>query len=234
MQPGAIDLLVALAVGGCLTGLGVWIKSFLSGHAERTGQNVATLRDIDRVERRLEALQAEFSATVSKAVAAYGHRFEAEMRIYRELWDQVLQLHDAADAIWYEGLSRAASAEAYSLFRDRLEHLHREIRSVRPFFPQEMAAALLVAQLPVRKFAAEISNLNYSSAEEVRTLVSARLPELWKALGGLEDAIRTRLWSEDARLDRMISGSDQASTDGAAMMAQRTEIRRAASESTGA
>ncbi len=188
-------------------------EGLASGYGGKKGANLATVQDIDRVTRRLEAVQAEFSSAVQKAVAAHGHLFQLEVSIYRELWDAYLELEKAASTVWYDGVARNASAAAYREFGNKVGELRDHIRRLSPFFPQEMHVPLLKAQLPIRLVAVELADKDYSRTEEIKTYLDENLPRVWDALSELESAIRGRLWAWEAALQRLV-GAGEAGAPG--------------------
>lgn len=200
---------MTFALGVLVTAIGLvvveWARAYVGGHGRSKGANRATVEDIDRVTRKLEAAQAEFSSAASRAVQAHSQLFQLEVSIYRDLWEAYLALEEAASSVWYERISRNGSANAYEEFTRLLQDLHGKIRRHQPFFPMEMRAPLLKAELPVRRLAVELSKIDYSDEVAFRQFLSDRMPAVGEGLHELEAAIRERLWEGDAALAKLLS-----------------------------
>jgi hypothetical protein len=203
---GALGALIILALFG--------VQQWVGGYTHTKGVNQATVEGLDEVGRKVEALQSQFRLAVEKAVTSHGQRLAVEIEIYREAWDLLLDLEEAADQVWYDGIRKRTSADAYRSFQEDLKQVQRRIKSFRPFFPKQMQGALMTAELHVRKVAAEMTALDFKDSEAVKSYLSANLPEVWAAFRELEDSIRRRLWDSEDELQELLgpNGGDDASS----------------------
>jgi hypothetical protein len=183
-------------------------QSFFKGYGQRKGENLATREDIESVNRRIETLQASFSIAVAKTAASHEHRFASELAIYRELWDKVVDLQQAADKVWYHGIATKGQQTGYRVFEESLGSLRETIHRLRPFFPADLYVPLLKAQLPLRELAARVSMMDFSDTAVISAFVEKSWPSISSGFSTLEEAIRAKLAADEAALKEVLERRD--------------------------
>ena len=133
-----LDLLVlaALLVGA------LWLRSYLTTYLGEKGKNLATKEDIGALTHQVEAVKLQYQ----RAGVVHQAQFEAEFRIYQEIWEHLvdvqrtaMELRPMVDRGLAEGeTAEQRKAERLQGFAQAFNGFTRTYWKRRPFYPDDV------------------------------------------------------------------------------------------------
>ena len=154
-----------------VTGIALFLRSYLPSYLEKKGENLATKEDVEEITDKVERVRSQYITDIEilrsdLGMRAHVHKlqFEREFDILSQVWDKLIDLSVAThglrpvlDNVEPDIPEQEVKAQRLQIFLKSSDAFFNTVHKNRPFYPQEIFDALAKVMEVTRIEAAEYS-----------------------------------------------------------------------------